>query len=247
MLQRSSERVEMVVDIYESVDALKDQDPNTQEEDADAERGEAERCLQAQHRGGDTAWSRCKRLTAVCVVPLCVLVLVFSTVLWIKINIHNNLTKERDQLQTSYNNLTKERDQLQTSYNNLTKERDQLQTSYNNLTKERDQLQRERDLCNNSKWKWISFSSSFYYISNDNKSWEESRQNCRDKGADLMIINSREEQEFILNQLNNSEAWIGLNDIETEGEFKWVDGSPLTTQYWGQDEPNGNENENCVH
>jgi cell division protein FtsL len=54
---------------------------------------------------------------------------------------YNNLTKERDQLQTSYNNLTIERDSLQTSYNNLMKERDQLQTSNNNLTKERDQLQ----------------------------------------------------------------------------------------------------------
>ncbi|CAB1327002.1 unnamed protein product [Coregonus sp. 'balchen'] len=56
-----------------------------------------------------------------------------------------NVTKGRDQLQTSYNGLTKERDLLQTSYNGLTKERDQLQTSYNGLTKERDQIQRERD------------------------------------------------------------------------------------------------------
>ncbi|XP_046698947.1 CD209 antigen-like protein E [Silurus meridionalis] len=212
MLQRSSERVEMVVDIYESVDALKDQDPNTQEEDADAERGEAERCLQAQHRGGDTAWGRCKRLTVVCVVLLCVLLFVVSIVLWIK-------------------------------FNNLTKERDQLQTRYNNLTTERDQLQRERDLC---KWKWISFSSSFYYVSNDYKSWEESRQNCRDEGADLMIINSREEQEFISKHISsNSGVWIGLSDKDKEGEWKWVDASPLTFKDWGQGEPGGKEKENC--
>ncbi|KAI5628223.1 C-type lectin domain family 4 member F-like isoform X2, partial [Silurus asotus] len=162
---------------------------------------------------------------------------------------YNNLTKERDQLQKerdlcNYNNLTKERDQLQTSYNNLTKERDQLQASYNNLIKERDQLQREKDLC---KWKWISFSSSFYYVSNDNKSWEESRQNCRDKGTDLMIIKSREEQEFISKHISSiSGVWIGLSDRDKEGEWKWVDGSLLTIKFWNQGEPNGKEKENCV-
>uniref|UniRef100_A0A3B4BTZ5 C-type lectin domain-containing protein n=1 Tax=Pygocentrus nattereri TaxID=42514 RepID=A0A3B4BTZ5_PYGNA len=99
--------------------------------------------------GGDIAESKCSRLPAVCLGLLCVLLLTAITVLWIKFN---NLTIERDQLQTSYTNLTIERDQLQTSYTNLTIERDQLQTSYTNLTIERDQLQtsytnltRERD------------------------------------------------------------------------------------------------------
>ncbi|KAI5085390.1 C-type lectin domain family 4 member F-like, partial [Silurus meridionalis] len=96
------------------------------------------------------------------------------------------------------------------------------------------------------KCRWIIFSFSFYYISNDYKSWEESRQNCRDEGADLMIINSREEQEFISKHISsNSGVWIGLSDRDKEGEWKWVDASPLTFKYWGQDEPNGNENENC--
>ncbi|XP_046698939.1 CD209 antigen-like protein E isoform X2 [Silurus meridionalis] len=215
----------MVVHIYDSLDAL-GQDPNREKEDADAGREKAERRLQAQHRGGDTAWGRCNRLTAVCVVLLCVLLFVVSTVLWIK-----------------FNNLKAERDQLQTSYNTLTKERDQLQTSYNTLTKERDQLQKERDF---NKWKWISYSSSFYYVSNDYKSWEESRQNCRDKGADLMIINSREEQEFISKHISSiSGVWIGLSDRDKEGEWKWVDASPLTFKDWGQWEPGGKEKENC--
>uniref|UniRef100_A0A8K9UCH5 Uncharacterized protein n=1 Tax=Oncorhynchus mykiss TaxID=8022 RepID=A0A8K9UCH5_ONCMY len=55
--------------------------------------------------------------------------------------LYNTRTNDKDQLQISYNTLTKEIDQLQISYNTLTKERYQLQISYNTLTKERDQLQ----------------------------------------------------------------------------------------------------------
>ncbi|KAF4071624.1 hypothetical protein AMELA_G00275430, partial [Ameiurus melas] len=120
---------------------------------------------QSENSGVNTERGRCYRLTAVCVLLLCVFLLTAITVLWIKFtNVntqidqlqtsYNNLTIERDQLQTSYNTLTIEREQLQTSYNNLTIERDQLQTSYNTLTKKRDQLQTsyntlatERDQC----------------------------------------------------------------------------------------------------
>ncbi|KAK3522938.1 hypothetical protein QTP86_009712 [Hemibagrus guttatus] len=225
MLQHSSERVEMVVDIYETADTVRGHDPDTDKENSDAKRR-----LEEQHAGGDTTCSRCCRLTAVCVVLLlCVVLLAAITVLWIKFNILNT---ENNQLQTSYNNLTIEKDQLQSSYNNLTIEKDQLQSSYNNLTKERDQLQKERDgyqktLCDSCKWKCFSFSSSFYGMSNENKSWEESRKDCREKGADLLIINNTEEQEFIGKQLGNFQAWIGLSDEVKEREWKWVDGTTL--------------------
>ncbi|KAL6466979.1 hypothetical protein MHYP_G00247830 [Metynnis hypsauchen] len=211
------ERVEMVVDIYESADAVRGHETNTEMEDT-----RNKRIIKTQHSG-----IRCYRLTAVCLGLLCVLLLTAITVLWVK------FTSERDQLLTSYTNLTIERDQLQTSNTNLTTKRDQLQKERDYFKKKFSELER---LINQSGW--IYFNSSLYYISTEKKSWDESRQDCRVRGADLVIINSREEEDFIEMLRKGQTAWIGLTYSDTEGIWRWVDGSAVDTWFWGHEKPN---------
>ncbi|XP_048008545.1 CD209 antigen-like protein E isoform X3 [Megalobrama amblycephala] len=95
---------------------------------------------------------------------------------------------------------------------------------------------------------WIYGHSSFYYISKEKKSWNESRSYCMERGADLIIINNKEEHDFVQKNIVNdcSSFWIGLTDIDEEGSWKWVDGSTPTFWFWWTNEPNGQRGENCV-
>uniref|UniRef100_A0A8C1TAZ0 C-type lectin domain-containing protein n=1 Tax=Cyprinus carpio TaxID=7962 RepID=A0A8C1TAZ0_CYPCA len=91
---------------------------------------------------------------------------------------------------------------------------------------------------------WKYYQSSLYFISSEMKSWTESRRYCRERAADLIIINNTEEQDFVKIISGTSDSfWIGLTDIEVEGRWKWVDGSTLTSGFWGSTEPNGRANE----
>ena len=47
---------------------------------------------------------------------------------------------------------------------------------------------------------------------------------------------------------NNLDYWIGLNDLEAEGDFKWVHhGDGLSTfNAWYTGQPDGGESQNCV-
>ncbi|XP_060948146.1 CD209 antigen-like protein C isoform X2 [Limanda limanda] len=110
---------------------------------------------------------------------------------------------------------------------------------FRNLTEERDQLKRKLNTFDQyTQEGWVYFRSSFYFISSVKKSWGDSRDDCLQKGADLVIINSKEENEFT--RQFRSPFWIGLTDTETEGTWKWVDGTLLstTTSYWHPGEPN---------
>ncbi|KAL7841376.1 hypothetical protein SRHO_G00250670 [Serrasalmus rhombeus] len=116
------------------------------------------------------------------------------------------------------------------------------------LQEQGDELQKTPSEIEKAKQQgWTFFNTSMYFISTGWKIWSESRQDCRQRGADLVSINNREEQDFIEVLRRGQKAWIGLTDSETERVWKWVDGSALTTTFWGDSEPNSNAgDEDCV-
>ncbi|XP_067371597.1 C-type lectin domain family 4 member A-like [Channa argus] len=88
--------------------------------------------------------------------------------------------------------LTAERNQLKTSLSSLTREKDQLDARLIEMTKDRDKLESlSKRTCPAG---WIKFSWSCYLLSSRSDSWTNGRSDCQNKGADLMVINSEDEQ-----------------------------------------------------
>lgn len=53
---------------------------------------------------------------------------------------------------------------------------------------------------------------------------------------------------FVQQRHNGARAWVGLNDIASEGTFAWVDGSLSDFRYWKKDQPNDmSSGQDCVH
>ncbi|XP_077057535.1 C-type lectin domain family 4 member M-like isoform X2 [Siphateles boraxobius] len=202
----------------------------------------------------------------VCLELICVLLLVFIT-LYITITAERDLLKSYKNtveefnhtiisLQDNYTDLMTEKDQLKNNFNSLSQKKLELETRVNDLSPEKSQLQGSFDALSQKKLeleteprKLSTHGNDRFFISSESMSWSESRQYCRDRGADLIIINTEEKQRFITSLFKEDMffgAWIGLSDTETEGIMKWVDNSPLNRGFFDRGEPNNMGNEDCI-
>ncbi len=92
-----------------------------------------------------------------------------------------------------------------------------------------------------------SYNGHDYYHSNYATSWLQAKAACEQVGADLVVINSQEENDQVSNWLNTQSAWIGLSDHVLEGSFEWVNGDPITYTNWYPGQPNNyNNNQDYV-
>ncbi|KAF3706998.1 C-type lectin domain family 4 member A [Channa argus] len=147
---------------------------------------------------------------------------------------HILVTLEKNDLENQSQHLIK---QLQ-----VTKEKE-LQSRIDNLTKSYNELQ-------DKIWKlcpegWKRFGCSCYFKSTERKSWSESRKNCENRESYLVIINNKEEQDFVTELNQHEESWIGLwkqwSETEKKYQWKWLDGSQPTETFWatGEQHPTG--------
>ncbi|XP_065432198.1 asialoglycoprotein receptor 2-like isoform X7 [Chrysemys picta bellii] len=78
---------------------------------------------------------------------------------------------------------------------------------------------------------WQHFQKSCYFFSTSTKSWQDAKQFCTNEGSHLVIVNTVEEQRFLSNHITEPHVyWLSLSDSAKEGEWRWVDGSPLSVR-----------------
>ncbi|XP_051017891.1 low affinity immunoglobulin epsilon Fc receptor [Acomys russatus] len=81
--------------------------------------------------------------------------------------------------------------------------------------------------CNTCPKDWLHFQQKCYYFGKGSKQWIQARYTCSDLEGRLVSIHSQEEQDFLMKHMNKRDSWIGLQDLHMEGQFTWMDESPV--------------------
>ncbi|XP_025758151.1 CD209 antigen-like protein C isoform X1 [Oreochromis niloticus] len=239
------------VDIYESTDDIRDNDTNFQAHEGGPQTQSPPSVQKGSFRCATLA------LRVLCLLMLAGIIILSICFGWNKSEydkLHNSYIQFLDkvldnmsQLQSSYDTLSQNNSDIQEEVKKLkekikdvTGNMTQLQSSYDKLSKNHSELQEEVKKLKEKiegKWcpeGWRRFGCSCYFKSTESKTWSESRRDCWYKGADLVMINSKEEQEFV-NEFGGF-FWIGLRAKQTSGgsKWEWVDGSALTETFWAE-------------
>ncbi|KAM4844871.1 C-type lectin domain family 10 member A-like [Thomomys bottae] len=99
---------------------------------------------------------------------------------------------------------------------------------------------------------WVRHGGSCYWFSRAGLNWHQANEYCQLENAHLVVINSWDEQKFIVQHTSPFHTWIGLSD--REGPWRWVDGTDYEHNYqnWAITQPDnwqGHEvgaSEDCV-
>lgn len=78
--------------------------------------------------------------------------------------------------------------------------------------------------------------------------WASARNLCAKVGYHLTSVRDASADRFLAQTaagFANARWWMGLNDLQKEGRYVWVAGTPLSYVNWGNGEPNNQGNEDC--
>ncbi|XP_078062893.1 C-type lectin domain family 17, member A-like isoform X2 [Mustelus asterias] len=95
---------------------------------------------------------------------------------------------------------------------------------------------------------WKLHNHSCYRFSIATENWDTAKRECESLNSHLLIINTDQEQNFAIKSMpdKNKQYFIGLTDRGSEGNWKWVDGTPVSKSHWLKNQPdNWNGDEHC--
>ncbi|NXG70851.1 MRC1 protein, partial [Baryphthengus martii] len=87
---------------------------------------------------------------------------------------------------------------------------------------------------------WLLFKNQCYkFFGSSYEYWHTARRICMSLGGNLASIHNEHVQAFLTYHLKDvsNDPWIGLNDILSELNFVWTDGSAVSYTNWAPDSP----------
>lgn len=167
-----------------------------------------------------------------------------------------SLTESKNALQNKHDEDVKLMKSLQINLSREIRLKNELNLQKQKLEEDKRKMQSQisnlEEHCGKCLPNWVLMNSTCFYFAvsstTPRRGWNAGRDECKKKGADLVIIDSKEKQEFIVETLKalrynlpfsySNGFWIGLKDDHTEGLWKWLNETTLTEGYWMDGEPN---------
>ncbi|KAM4636534.1 pulmonary surfactant-associated protein D-like [Discoglossus pictus] len=94
-----------------------------------------------------------------------------------------------------------------------------------------------------------SFGQKLYVSKGEEGNYDDAKSACSKDGGQVASPRSAEENEAVLKLVkkHSKSAFLGINDIETEGVFRHLNGELVTYSNWNPGEPNNQGgSEDCV-
>ncbi|XP_070592797.1 killer cell lectin-like receptor subfamily B member 1B allele B [Erythrolamprus reginae] len=86
----------------------------------------------------------------------------------------------------------------------------------------------ERFRCHSCPENWSYHDGKCYWISKEPGTWHKSQEDCRARGAQMLVLKEPEEMTFIQSISDETQSlWIGLIGMFSARKWMWVDDSPL--------------------
>ncbi|XP_050780960.1 C-type lectin domain family 17, member A-like isoform X2 [Gopherus flavomarginatus] len=163
---------------------------------------------------------------------------------------HDRLQEVLSRVQEELQDITEIKNQTHSMLKELAEVRRDHDRLQEVLSRVQDELRNITEvICTKCPPGWQHFEKKCYFFSTSTNSWLDAKQFCTNEGSHLVIVNTKQEQTFLSNQIIEPDVyWLGLSDSANEGEWRWLDGSPLSLRFWGPGEPNnvGHQGEDCA-
>ncbi|XP_071326255.1 C-type lectin domain family 9 member A isoform X2 [Trachinotus anak] len=186
-------------------------------------------------------------LLAVCLAIVCVLLVAsISAIIYMSV-VMNKQEANFNNVKTENQQLIREKSTLENKTEELRRDREDLNWTLNVILKFKTFPVNEfcpEKKCQPCREGWIRFQEKcylFYERGAPWKEWEQSQSFCLNNNADLVVIDSLQEQEFVVNHTKfyydeHHGYWIGLRQIENSKDWLWVGGRNDTLGYWGEEQ-----------
>ena len=95
------------------------------------------------------------------------------------------------------------------------------------------------------------YNNNTYHLLSE-ASWSESAQVALGLDGFLVTVDDQQENQWLMETFASFDnlsrhLWIGLSDYNSEGDYRWHDGTPFLYRNWGAEQPSANGEEDYVH